>query len=54
MQAFEVNTFEFSEQAGHRRQDYEEGLRKLNAAIFCTYPGSAGHPACAVHGGGSV
>ncbi len=52
MQAFEVNTFEFSEQAGHRRQDYEEGLRKLNAAIFCTYPGSAGHPACAVHGGG--
>jgi mono/diheme cytochrome c family protein len=52
MQAFEVSTFEFSEQAGYRRQDLEEGLRKLNAAIYCTYPGSAGHPACAPHGGG--
>jgi len=52
LQAFEINTFEFSDLPGHRRQDYEEGLRKLNAAIYCTYPGSAGHPACTGHGGG--
>ena len=52
LQAFEVDTFEFSGAAGHRRQDYEEGLRKLNAAIYCSYPGSAGHPACVEHGGG--
>ncbi len=52
LQAFEVDTFEFSEDRGHRRKDYEEGLRKLNAAIYCTYPGSAGHPACNRHGGG--
>lgn len=52
MQAFEVDTFEFSDVPGHRRKDYEDGLRELNAAIYCTYPGSAGHPACAAHGGG--
>ena len=52
LQAFEVDTFEFSENAPYRRQDIEEGLRKLNAAIYCTYPGSAGHLACADHGGG--
>ena len=40
MQAFEVDTFEFSAEVGHRRKDYEEGLRKLNNAIYCTYPGS--------------
>jgi hypothetical protein len=40
MQAFEVDSFEFSEEVGHRRQDVEEGLRKLNHAIYCTYPGS--------------
>jgi mono/diheme cytochrome c family protein len=54
MQAFEVDTFEFSEQVGHRR--VEEGLRKLNNAIYCTYPGSAppDTPAavCADWGGG--
>lgn len=52
MQAFEVDTFEFSDAVGHRRVDYEEGLRLLNSAIYCTYADSAGHPACAVHGGG--
>jgi len=56
MQAFEVDTFEFSDEIGHRRVDYEEGLRKLNNAIFCTYPGSAPPetPAavCADFGGG--
>ena len=52
MQAFEVDTFEFSEDAPYRRSDQEEGLRQMNAAIFCTYPGSAGHAACATHGGG--
>ena len=52
MQAFEVDTFEFSDEVGHRRVDYEEGLRLLNSAIYCTYPGSAGHAACASFGGG--
>jgi len=52
LQAFEVDTFEFSEDPPYRRADVEEGLRKLNAAIYCTYPGSAGHAACADHGGG--
>ncbi len=48
MQAFEVDTFEFSDKVGYRQVDYEEGLRLLNAAIYCTYPGSQGHPACAL------
>ena len=52
MQAFEVDTFEFSDIVGHRRVDIEEGLRQLNAAIYCTYPGSQGHAACAAHGNG--
>ncbi|MEM7562084.1 MAG: hypothetical protein AAF353_03420 [Pseudomonadota bacterium] len=52
LQAFEVDTFEFSDQPGKTRADYEDGLRQLNAAIYCTYPGSAGHPACATHGNG--
>ena len=52
LQAFEVDTFEFSEVEGKTKSDFEDGLRKLNAAIFCTYPGSAGHPACDIHGGG--
>ena len=52
MQPFEVDTFEFSTVQGHRRADYEESLRLLNSAIYCTYPGSAGHPACADYGGG--
>lgn len=52
MQAFEVDTFEFSDENGYRRVDLEDGLRQMNAAVFCTYPGSAGHPACAIHGGG--
>ena len=52
LQAFEVDTFEFSDEPGHSQDDYEDGLRKLNAAVYCTYPGSAGHPACDKHGGG--
>ncbi|MCZ6882414.1 MAG: hypothetical protein O7F15_05335, partial [Gammaproteobacteria bacterium] len=52
MQAFEVDTFEFSDQDAHTRAKYEDGLRQLNAAIYCTYPGSSGHAACASHGGG--
>jgi len=53
MQAFEVDSFEFSEEIGHRRKDVEEGLRKLNNAIYCTYPGSDTPAAiCADFGGG--
>ena len=52
MQAFEVDTFEFSDIVGHRRADYEDRLRQLNAAIYCTYPGSQDHAACATHGKG--
>jgi mono/diheme cytochrome c family protein len=52
LQAFEVDTFQFSDTPPYRREDVEEGLRKLNAAIYCTYPGSEGHEACADHGGG--
>ena len=52
LQAFEVDTFEFSDEVGYRRIDLEEGLRKLNAAVFCSYPGSAGHGACTPYGGG--
>jgi mono/diheme cytochrome c family protein len=52
LQAFEVDTFQYSDTPGYRRSDVEEGLRKLNAAIYCTYPGSAGHAACDDHGGG--
>ena len=46
MQAFEVDTFEFSDQPGHTRADYEEPLRLMNAAVYCTYPDSDTHPAC--------
>lgn len=52
LQAFEVDTFEFSTTPGHSRADLEEGLRRLNSAVFCTYPGSQGHPACDDFGGG--
>jgi mono/diheme cytochrome c family protein len=52
LQAFEVDTFEFSDQAPYRRSDVEEGLRKLNLAVYCTYPGSDALGACAAHGGG--
>jgi hypothetical protein len=54
LQAFEVDTFGFSDKPGHSQADYEDGLRQLNAAVYCSYPGSAGHPACAAHGGGLV
>ena len=37
LQAFEVDTFEFSK-PGYR--DLEDGLRQMNAAIYCTYPGT--------------
>ena len=52
LQAFELDTFEYSEWVGNTRADLEEGLRLLNAAVYCSYPGSAGHAACADHGGG--
>lgn len=52
LQALEVNTFEFSAMPGHTKAEAEESLRKLNAAVFCSYPGSAGHAACTIHGGG--
>jgi cytochrome c1 len=52
LQAFEVDTFEFSDKPGHTKVEAEESLRKLNAAVFCSYPGSAGHAACTIHGGG--
>ncbi len=51
-QAFEVDSFGFSDKPGYRRADIEEGLRRMNAAVYCSYPGSSGHPACGVHGGG--
>ena len=52
LQAFEVNTFEFSDKPGHTEIEAQESLRKLNEAIYCSYPGSAGHAACTRHGGG--
>ena len=52
LQAFEVDTFEFSDESGKTQSDFEDGIRQLNAAVYCTYPGSAGHAACASHGGG--
>ena len=52
LQAFEVDTLEFSDRPGQTREDYEEGLRLMNAAIYCSYPGSENHPACVDHGGG--
>lgn len=52
LQAFEVDTFEFSAKPGHTKAEAEESLRKLNAAVYCSYPGSAGSAACAIHGGG--
>ena len=52
LQAFEVDSFEFTAAAGKTRADYEEGLRKMNSAVFCSYPGSLGHPACAEYGNG--
>jgi mono/diheme cytochrome c family protein len=52
MHDFEVDSFEFSEKSGHRRVDYEEGLRLLNLAAYCTYPGSDTNAGCAAHGNG--
>jgi hypothetical protein len=52
LQAFEVDTFEFSERPGYRRVDVEDKLRRLNMAVYCSYPGSQGHPGCDAHGGG--
>ena len=52
LQAFEVNTFEFSDKVGHTEVIAQEKIRKLNEAIYCSYPGSAGHAACTNHGGG--
>ncbi|MBL4761920.1 MAG: hypothetical protein JKY93_04380 [Gammaproteobacteria bacterium] len=54
LQAFEVDTFEFSAVQGHTKADYAEGLRILNHAIFCTYAGSTAdtNASCATFGGG--
>jgi len=52
LQAFEVNTFSYSDKSGFKRSDLEERLRILNSAVYCTYAGSAGHAACASFGGG--
>lgn len=52
LQAFEVDTFEFSDSDGFTRADFEEGLRNMNRAVFCSYPGSLGHAACDDMGGG--
>jgi hypothetical protein len=52
LQAFEVDTFEYSDKPGHTKAEAEESLRKLNAAVYCSYPGSVGHAACNIHGGG--
>jgi mono/diheme cytochrome c family protein len=40
LQAFEVDTFEFSGEAGFSRAEQEEGLRMLNLAVYCSYPNS--------------
>lgn len=52
LQALEVNTFEFSDKPGFTKAEAQESLRKLNAVVYCSYPGSAGHAACDIHGGG--
>ncbi len=54
LQAFELNTFEYSSVLGFKRSDIEEKLRLLNSAVFCTYAGSAGHAACADFGDGQA
>ncbi|MGD8840982.1 MAG: hypothetical protein PVI70_15370 [Gammaproteobacteria bacterium] len=52
LQAFEVDTFGFSDVAGYSRAEQENNLRKLNLAVYCSYPGSDALAACAAHGGG--
>lgn len=52
LQAFEVDTFEFSDVAGYSRAAQENKLRQLNLAVYCSYPGSDALAACAAHGGG--
>lgn len=52
LQAFEVDTFQFSNESNKTQSDFEDGLRLLNSAVFCTYPGSESHAACANFGNG--
>ena len=52
LQAFEVDTFEFSEESGYTRAELEEGLRKMNLAVYCTYPESDASGDCGDYGGG--
>ena len=52
LQAFEVDSFEFSTVWGQGRAKFEEGLRVMNSAVFCSYPGSENHAACADFGNG--
>lgn len=54
LQAFEVDTFEFSADSGYTRADFEEVLREMNSAIYCSYPDSAGHAACTDYGNGTA
>ncbi|MGV3742747.1 MAG: hypothetical protein ACO1NO_10610, partial [Burkholderiaceae bacterium] len=51
LQMFDVNAFEFSNQAGYRRTDLEGALKTINRMILCSYPVSGGalatqDPAC--------
>lgn len=52
LQAFEVDTFQFSNATNKTQSDFEDGLRILNSAVFCTYAGSLNHAACNDFGNG--
>lgn len=48
LQAFDVDSFEYSTQAGYTRADQESTLRDFNLWVLCSYPmytGDAGHGA---------
>ncbi len=44
LHAFEVGTFDFSNQPGYTRADQEANLKKLNQWVLCTYPMPTGTP----------
>ena len=52
LQAFEVDSFEFAASGPHAETLAQENLRKLNSAVYCSYPGSLSHAACDDFGGG--
>ncbi len=54
LQALEVDSFEFSADSSYTRADFEDVLRQMNAAIYCSYPDSAGHAACTNYGSGTA